>query len=191
IIWRYRRWPSKTPNFQRVHDVLLRYVRDPSKTPRFVQLFEPLAASTQLTWGTRKQRAVVDESGRRTRSSTMPEASPGAPLGDVWDIGIIAPVARERTGYPTQKPEALLERVISACTLPGDLVLDPYAGSGTTLTVAAKLGRKAIGIDESPVALRVSEERLRALNVEPTIERCQPVGGRAGAARAGGASRIA
>jgi site-specific DNA-methyltransferase (adenine-specific) len=175
IIWRYRRWPSKTPNFQRVHDVLLRYVRDPAQKPRFVQLFEPLAASTRLTWGTGKQRAIVGKDGRRTRSSTMAEASPGTPLGDVWDIGIIAPVARERTGYPTQKPEALLERLLSACTRPDDLVLDPYAGSGTTLTVAARLGRRAVGIDASPVALRVSEKRLRALGYEPTTERCSRV----------------
>src|SRR5262249_34587888 len=60
IVWRYRRWPSKTPNFQRVHDVLLRYVRDPQTPPRFVQLFEPLAPSTQSTWGVGKQRAIVD-----------------------------------------------------------------------------------------------------------------------------------
>jgi site-specific DNA-methyltransferase (adenine-specific) len=174
IVWRYRRWPSKTPNFQRVHDVLLRYVKDPARKPRFVQLFEPLAASTQATWGAGKQRAVVGDDGRRTRSSTMREPSPGAPLGDVWDIGIIAPVAKERTGYPTQKPEALLERLILACTHPGDLVLDPYAGSATTLAVAARLGRRAVGIDESPVAIQVGEARLRDQGVVPARERVMP-----------------
>jgi DNA methylase len=172
IVWRYRRWPSKTPNFQRVHDVLLRYVKDPAATPRFVQLFEPLAASTRSTWGSGKQRAIVGGDGRRTRSSTTEEPSPGAPLGDVWDIGIIAPVARERTGYPTQKPEALLERLILACTHPRDLVLDPYAGSATTLAVALRLGRRALGIDESPVAIQVGETRLRALGHNPTRDRC-------------------
>jgi len=135
IVWRYRRWPSKTLNFQRVHDVLLRYVRDPRTKPRFCQLYEPLAASTQKTWGDRKQRAVVGTDGRRLRSSTTADPTPGTPLGDVWDIGIIAPVAKERTGYPTQKPEALLERLITSCTEPGDLVLDPYHGSGTTSVV--------------------------------------------------------
>jgi site-specific DNA-methyltransferase (adenine-specific) len=172
IVWRYRRWPSKTPNFQRVHDVLLRYVKDTTATPRFVQLFEPLAPSTRSTWGSGKQRAIVGGDGRRTRSSTTEEPSPGAPLGDVWDIGIIAPVAKERTGYPTQKPEALLERLILACTHPGDLVLDPYAGSATTLAVAARLGRRAIGIDESSVAIQVGETRLRELGFAPTRERC-------------------
>ncbi|HEX2735670.1 MAG TPA: site-specific DNA-methyltransferase [Polyangiaceae bacterium] len=163
IIWRYRRWPAKTPNFQRLHDVLLRYVRDDRTKPRFNQLYEPLAPSTQATWGSGKQQAVIGEHGRRRRSSTLPEQSPGAPLGDVWDIGIVAPVARERTGYPTQKPEALMERLILSLSDPGELVLDPYGGSGTTLAVAARHGRRAIGIDSSPESWSVAEDRLRQL----------------------------
>ncbi len=165
IVWRYRRWPSKTKNFQRVHDILLRYVKDPTAVPRFTQLYEPLAESTRRTWGDRKQRAVVDSSGRRTRSSSTAEASSGTPMGDVWDIGIVAPIARERTGYPTQKPEALLRRLVEACTRPGDLVVDPYAGSGTTLAVCSMLGRRSIGIDESPEAIRVTRRRLKDLGV--------------------------
>ena len=171
IIWRYRRWPSKTKNFQRVHDVLLRYVKDPRIEPRFHQLYEPLAASTLATWGVQKQRAVVGAAGVRTRSSRTVDASPGAPLGDVWEIGIIGPVARERTGYPTQKPEALLERLIGACTAPGDLVLDPYAGSGTTLVVASRLGRRALGVDDSPEALDVIRQRLERAGVDASEER--------------------
>lgn len=171
IVWRYRRWPSKTKNFQRVHDVLLRYVRDPGGPPRFRQLYEPLAESTRITWGDRKQRAVVGADGRRVRSSSMKEASPGVPLGDVWEIGIVAPVARERTGYPTQKPEALLERVLESCTDPGDLVLDPYSGSGTTLSVALRLGRPAVGIDVNPEAHRVAKRRLKERGVRPTEHR--------------------
>ncbi len=171
IIWRYRRWPSRTRNFQRVHDVLLRYVRDPAATTRFNQLYEPLAASTVATWGERKQRAVVDESGRRLRSSLTADPTPGTPLGDVWEIGIVAPVARERTGYPTQKPEALLRRLVEACTDPDDLVLDPYAGSGTTLAVCAHLGRRVVGIDSSRQALTTIRRRLRELGVRPLQER--------------------
>ncbi len=163
VIWRYRRWPAKTKNFQRMHDVLLRYVKDPDTEPRFNQLYEPLAPSTLATWGTKKQRAVVGATGRRLRSSTTPEPTPGAPLGDVWEIGIVAPVAKERTGYPTQKPEALLERIVSALSNPGDLILDPYAGSGTTLAVARRLGRRALGIDESAEAWTAAEPRLTAL----------------------------
>jgi DNA modification methylase len=167
IIWRYRRWPAKTPNFQRVHDVLLRYVRDSRVPPRFQQLYEPLAPSTLATWGTRKQRAVTDESGRRTRSSVTAEATPGAPLGDVWEIGIVAPVAKERTGYPTQKPEALMTRLIESCTAPGDWVLDCYAGSGTTAAAARKLGRAALSIDESARALQVARKRLKTAGFPP------------------------
>ena len=83
IVWRYRRWPSKTQNFQRVHDVLLRYRKDADAPPRWNTLYEPLAASTLATWGTNKQRAVVSETGRRARSSTTEEKSRGVPLGDV------------------------------------------------------------------------------------------------------------
>ena len=176
IIWRYRRWPAKTKNFQRVHDVLLRYVRDPEVAPRFRQLYEPLAASTAKTWGTQRQRAVVDTAGRRRRSSVTADESPGAPLGDVWDISIIAPVARERTGYPTQKPEALLERLVEACTEPGDLVVDGYAGSGTTLAVCGRLGRRAIGIDQSPQALSITRQRLVAQGLKPHEERVVSAG---------------
>ncbi|MET0792724.1 MAG: site-specific DNA-methyltransferase [Polyangiaceae bacterium] len=165
IVWRYRRWPAKTKNFQRVHDVLLRYVKNPDAAPRFRQLYEPLAASTLATWGDKKQRAVLDAGGRRRCSSTTPEKTAGAPMGDVWEISIVAPVAKERTGYPTQKPEALLQRLIEACTDPGDAVLDPYLGSGTTLSVAARLGRAGTGIDANPRALHIARQRLEAMGI--------------------------
>lgn len=171
IIWRYRRWPSKTKNFQRVHDVLLRFVKNASVEPRFCQIYEPLAASTVATWGKQKQRAVVGAAGVRTRSSRTADESPGTPLGDVWEIGIIGPVARERTGYPTQKPEALLERLINTCTGPDDLVLDPYAGSGTALVVASRLGRRVLGIDSSPEALDVIRKRLASAGISAREER--------------------
>jgi len=167
IVWRYRRWPTKTPNFQRVHDVLLRYRKDVNTAPRWNPMYEPLAPSTLKTWGTTKQRAVFTkrEGGevRRARSSSTTEATRGAPMGDVWEIGVIAPVARERTGYPSQKPEALLERILAALTSPGDLVLDPYAGSGTTLAVAARLGRRFIGIDASAMAIETIQGRMAGI----------------------------
>jgi DNA modification methylase len=165
IVWRYRRWPSKTPNFQRVHDVLLRYRKDPKAKPRWNQPYEPLAASTIATWGTNKQRAVFEGDGRRARSSTTEEATKGVPMGDVWEIGVLAPVAKERTGYPTQKPEALLERLVSSLSDPGDIVLDPYAGSGTTLAVATKLGRTFVGCDVNEVAFEIQQKRLEAAGV--------------------------
>ncbi|HLK36924.1 MAG TPA: site-specific DNA-methyltransferase [Polyangiaceae bacterium] len=166
IVWRYRRWPSKTPNFQRVHDVLLRWRKDPRAAPRWNQPYEPLAASTLATWGTNKQRAVFDAAGRRRRSSSTEERTRGVPMGDVWDIGVIAPISRERTGYPSQKPEALLERLLRALSDPGDLVVDPYAGSGTTLAVAWRLRRRFIGIDASPVAIEIVRARVAELGAE-------------------------
>lgn len=160
IVWRYRRWPARTRNFQRVHDTLFRWVRDPESDHRWNQLYEPLAASTVKHWGTGRQLAEVDESGRRRRSTSTAEPSPGVPLGDVWEIPIVAPRALERTGWPTQKPAALLERLITACTNEGDLVLDPYMGSGTTIAVAHQLGRPAIGIDSSEEAVRIATSRI-------------------------------
>ena len=174
IVWRYRRWPTKTPNFQRVHDVLLRYRRDAKAPPRWSQLYEPLAASTLATWGTNKQRAVFEKDGRRARSSSTDEKTAGTPMGDVWDIGVIAPVSRERTGYPSQKPEALLERIVNALSAPGDVVLDPYAGSGTTLAVAARLGRAFLGIDASDVAIETARARLASYFPEASMEAPPP-----------------
>lgn len=163
IVWRYRRWPSKTPNFQRVHDVLLRWRKSPLEKPRWNQPYEPLAASTLATWGTKKQRAVFSCDGRRTRSMSSSVRTEGVAMGDVWEIGVIAPLARERTGYPSQKPEALLERLIAALSNPGDLVLDPYAGSGTALAVAYRMRRRFVGIDASPVAIATVRNRFEAL----------------------------
>jgi site-specific DNA-methyltransferase (adenine-specific) len=163
IIWRYRRWPTPSRNLQSMHDVLLRYVRDPTALPRFHQAYEPLAASTKKTWGDNRQLALFregDGARRRTRSSTTEERSPGAPLSDVWDVGIIAPVSKERTSFPTQKPLALLRRLVEIFSDEGDLVLDPYCGSGTTLDASRQLGRRSIGIDRSDLAIRISSVRL-------------------------------
>jgi methylase of polypeptide subunit release factors len=113
----------------------------------------------------------VDKTGRRVRSSSTAEATPGTPLGDVWDIGIVAPVAKERTGYPTQKPEALLERLVTSLTDPGDLVLDPYLGSGTTAVVCARHGRRVIGMDVNRRAVAIAKKRLVTLGVDAREER--------------------
>jgi site-specific DNA-methyltransferase (adenine-specific) len=168
IIWRYRRWPTPQRAFQRMHDVLLRYVK-PGAPPIFRQLYEPLSRSTIATWGDKRQRAILREnpSGRHTRrarSSVGHETSPGAAMSDVWDIPIPAAASKERTGYPTQKPEKLLERVIMALTNEGHRVLDPMCGSGTTIAVAARLGREAIGFDASESAVATARARLKRMN---------------------------
>lgn len=81
---------------------------------------------------------------------------------DVWWMTIVSPGSRERTGYPTQKPVRLLERIVAASSRPGDLVLDPYAGSGTTGVAAARLGRRWLLIDRNPAAVAIARERLAA-----------------------------
>ena len=73
---------------------------------------------------------------------------------------VLSGISKNVTGYPTQKPIALLERIIKASSNQGDVVLDPFCGSGTTLRAAKTLGRKYIGIDQNPEAIRISENRL-------------------------------
>ena len=90
---------------------------------------------------------VYNERGIPRRKSYLAD-HPEVPLGNVWsDIPVLASGSRERTGYPTQKPAALYERAIAASSNPGDLILDPFCGSGTTLIAAEKLGRRWVGMD--------------------------------------------
>ena len=161
VVWRYRRWPAKQRRYQKMHDVLLVFTKANGEFSTFNQLFEALAESTLETWGTKQQVADFTE-GRRKPSQTNQE-SPGAPLSDVWEIGIIAPIAKERVGYPTQKPEALIERIISASSNEGDLVLDCFAGSGTTAAVAERLGRRWIAADLSRFAISTTRKRLLSM----------------------------
>ena len=79
---------------------------------------------------------------------------------DVWWMTIVPPASKERTGYPTQKPVRLVERIVAASSRPGDLVLDPYAGSGTTGVAAARLGRRYLLLDRNPVAVEIARGRL-------------------------------
>ena len=83
----------------------------------------------------------------------------GTPVDDVWDIPIINPMAKERLGYGTQKPEALMERIIKASSNEGDIVLDPFCGCGTTAAVSRKLKRQFIGIDISSFAIDLVRDR--------------------------------
>jgi len=85
---------------------------------------------------------------------------------DYWLIPTINNMAKERTGYPTQKPEALLERIIKTSSRPGDLVLDPFCGSGTTIVVAQRLGRRWVGIDCRAEAIKITQRRLSKIRGE-------------------------
>ena len=86
----------------------------------------------------------------------------GKSVPDIWDdVDRINPVGSERMGYPTQKPLALLERIINASSNPGDVVLDPFCGCGTAVHAAQKLGRQWIGIDITPLAISLIEKRMK------------------------------
>jgi site-specific DNA-methyltransferase (adenine-specific) len=80
---------------------------------------------------------------------------------DVWEINFLNSQSKERIGYPTQKPEALLERIIKCASNEGDVVMDPFMGGGTTIAVANRLNRQWIGVDQSPMAVKVTEFRLQ------------------------------
>ncbi len=83
---------------------------------------------------------------------------------DVWWMTVVPTRGRERTGYPTQKPERLLERIIRASSHPGDLVADFFAGSGTTGVAAARLGRRYLLVDDNPEAVSIARRRLRGVS---------------------------
>jgi DNA modification methylase len=157
-----RRWPSKSRRFQAFHDVLLYYA--PIDGTFNVLRDEP-TESTVKTWGTKKQNAKVVD-GKRIASESTDDESQGPAMGDVWQLPVLAPSGNERkdgSKYPTQKPSSLLERVILSSSNFGDVLLDPGAGSGTSLIVARKLGRGFVGIDRSDVAIAACESRLGIL----------------------------
>jgi len=100
--------------------------------------------------------------GGMPRLKQYPEDLPGVPLQDVWnDIRPMHNMAKERLGYPTQKPEALLERIVNASSNEGDVVLDPFCGCGTTINVAERLRRRWVGIDITHLAVALIQSRLR------------------------------
>ncbi|MDR2710839.1 MAG: restriction endonuclease [Burkholderiales bacterium] len=160
IIWRYRRWPAKAARFQRMHDVIFFYGKD-QRENLFNTLLQLPTESSMKRWKGKKQKVEFDESGARLPTQELDEQSSGVAMDDVWDIPIIAPSSPERLGYPTQKPLALLERIISASSDEGDVILDPFCGCGTAVHAAQKLGRKWIGIDITHLAVTLIEKRLK------------------------------
>lgn len=176
IIWFYGPKASqKYPAFQEKHDTIFLY----TKTDNFT-FNRMLQEYSEETLAERKTRFKFQDEEGRYRMTTRRNSQgnkyrakvylhEGVAMTDVWDIPIINATSKERLGYPTQKPEALLERIISASSNPMDIVLDPFCGCGTTLVVAHKLGRRWIGIDVSPTACNLMANRLRKLNVSPNI----------------------
>jgi DNA modification methylase len=169
VIWSYRRWPASSKNFQTMHENILFYAKDAQNDDRvFNVLYEPLAESTLKADGGLKIKNIFDERGRRIRGEKTGEVSPGTPQRDVFDISFISATGSERTGFATQKPEALLERIIKASSNEGALVADFFCGSGTTLAVAEKLGRRWLGCDLGRFAIHTTRKRLL------DIPDCQP-----------------
>jgi site-specific DNA-methyltransferase (adenine-specific) len=143
LIWTYdygakprRRWPAK-------HDTILVYVRTPG--------------------GHHFDADAVEREPYMAPGLVGPEkAARGKRPTDVWFHTIVPTNGREKTGYPTQKPEGVLRRMVAASSRPGGWCLDPFAGSGTLGAVCRALGRRFVLVDSSPVAVRVMQERLDA-----------------------------
>ncbi|GHU25982.1 hypothetical protein FACS1894172_20200 [Spirochaetia bacterium] len=162
IVWCYKKWVSSKNQLCSNHDIIFWYAKSKLNEYHYNQLYTERAESTLKRFGTKKIiSGDKDKSGKRIPSVTAGEDSVGVKLGDWWDMPIIAPSAKERIGYPMQKPEALLERIITCASNPGDIVLDPFMGGGTTIAVADRLKRRWIGIDQSVQAVKVSELRLQ------------------------------
>jgi len=158
IIWHYRRWTSPAKRFQRLHDTILFYTKTKSYT------FHTLLTSYTDGSVERKKGGILHrfkEGETPVLVSNRGLQMKGVSENDVWHIPFVAPSAKERIGYPTQKPEKLLERIIKASSNRGDLILDPFCGCGTTVAVAEKLQRKWIGIDITYLAIDVIAKRLK------------------------------
>ncbi len=147
IIWAYDYGGRARDRWARKHDNILWYARSAS------WVFNPEA---------------VDRIPYLAPGLVGPEkAARGKLPTDVWWMTIVPTGGRERTGYPTQKPLRLLERIIRASSNPGDLVADFFGGSGTTAVAAARLGRRHLVVDTNPDAIRITRERLAALTAPP------------------------
>jgi len=159
ISWYYRRWNTEGRIFARNHDNILLYAKNLKKYT-FNQLFIPKSEKSSAQG--KAWKSVIGEDGIR-RSIQTDEPTKGVPMPDAWEISMINPVGNERVDYPTQKPEKLLERILLASSNPGDLVLDCFCGSGTTLAVAQKLGRRWIGCDINLGAIQTTTKRLNQI----------------------------
>ena len=192
IVWHYSGWNKRLRGYlERRHDTILFYSK--SKSSRFDYPTRPWASEQEYV-KRRKQRVQVDSEGRKYVLSDagggkrvaryLDEAMAyGVPLDDVWKIDKLNNSDRlERTGYPTQKPLALYERIIKASSNEGDMVLDPFAGCATTLVAAERLGRQWAGIDIWDGAFDIVKQRmednrqlLRDIPTLPPVETEPPI----------------
>ena len=175
IIWTFKRWSNSRRGLLNNHQTIYFY----SKTPayKFNALYMDYSASTNIDQimqrrsrdARNKSVYARDEHGKVISNGVKK----GVPLSDVWDIPFLNPKARERVGYPTQKPVTLLEKIIQISTDEGDVLLDPFCGSGSALVAAKTLRRNFIGIDISHEAIALSKNRLDnpAVSSSPLLEK--------------------
>jgi DNA modification methylase len=168
IIWHYKT-SSGSPKkwLHRNHDTILRYANGPIDGVIWNHPKEPWPEKTLKKW-------QKDEDGRIYRAQHKFGKRyyidiTGKLMDDVWEM-TLSSRSHERLGYPTQKPEALLERIIVASSNEGDIILDPFCGCGTTVAVAQKKKRQWVGIDISPTAVGLMQRRLRKLGADAQVE---------------------
>ena len=186
VVWFYRRWTAKANNYQHSHDTILFFAKDCAKVrchPPEIPSRSAEAGRTGRGWnsntyvgpdGQRRRQLLITDRALYEQAVLEGRVDPAdwdnivdmahrktVAAPDVFEIPIINPMAKERLGYPTQKPEALLERIIKASSNEGDLVLDPFCGCGTTVAVAQRLKRRWIGIDITHLAIGLMRHRLR------------------------------
>lgn len=165
IIWSYKRWSNSKKGLLNNHQVILFY----SKTSnfKFNRIYTDYSETTNIDQIL--QERVRNEKGKAVYKYNadgdivIGQSKKGVPLSDVWEIPYLNPKAKERVGYPTQKPILLLEQILRLVTDEGDFVIDPFAGSGTTVVAAKMLKRKYLGIDILPGAVELTEHRLESL----------------------------
>jgi hypothetical protein len=150
IIWIYHGPSPIVRGFKRKHDTLLSYTKSPRYTFHADAVRVPYDLSTRRTF----------ESSGRAGFGKTPDLDRGKVPEDWWYFPVVARLHRQRTGFPTQKPEALLERIIRASSSPGEFVADFFCGSGTTPVVADRLDRRWIACDHLPLAVGTTHRRL-------------------------------
>jgi DNA modification methylase len=161
IIWAYHGPSPIRSAFNRKHDTILSYVKGRDYTFNTDAVREPYNQNTVKTF----------KSSSKAGFGKVPDLERGKVPEDWWYFPVVARLHNERTGYPTQKPNALLERIILASSNPGDLVADFFCGSGTTPFVAARHGRNFIACDENFRAIHTTRMRLIDSNVVFSIDR--------------------
>ncbi len=161
IVWHYKKWSNVSKHFQKNHDVVLFYSKNNTYFYRIQ--FQKYADEKWIEETLRvrnKDNKLVRSKDEHGNYMKRKKQNKGVPQHDVFNDISWGATNKERTGYPTQKPLALLERIIQASSKKGDLVLDPFCGCATTCIAAEKLGRKWVGIDISIKAHELVQTRL-------------------------------